>query len=321
MLEYRADAFQWFRGHTFLQQCQHPLRVDIETAMRWRLLPPLVAHALGLPGYSPFAIPWIGFIITLAYLARILLLRFDNLLFALAGTLLYASTSAGLMAFQWFGINDIWVWLGHLIVAFSPSGMAIFVACLLGPWVDERFLIGLPLAWVVRSCERGDPLATRSALFMSAIVPYVVIRLAGGGNPITGEIEQHFLRENWPLILRYSSFVPFAWWTALRAAWLPALYAVYALPYPRNAMLALTALATATVTVFTALDFSRSAAIVAPLSVLGLILIGRNHQRLAPRIALCLAILGLLLPTAVVVANKVEHIDNIVTELSRISTK
>jgi len=50
MQHYVKGSFQWDRAHTFLAQCEQPLRRDIEPAMDWRLLPPLAAHALHLPG-------------------------------------------------------------------------------------------------------------------------------------------------------------------------------------------------------------------------------------------------------------------------------
>jgi hypothetical protein len=50
MTEYQPGTFQWDRARTFLLQCEIPLRRDIEPAMHWRLLPPLVCHALHLRG-------------------------------------------------------------------------------------------------------------------------------------------------------------------------------------------------------------------------------------------------------------------------------
>lgn len=157
MREHVPGSFQWDRGHTYLQQCEQPLRRDIETAMQWRLLPPLVAHYLGLQGLVPLVLPWLGVLALLGYVAVLHTRRLPNVQFVFGGTLLVATTSGVLVPLGWLGINDAWVWLGLLAVAFGQVRWAIPTACLLCPWVDERFLIGLPLAWVIRCLDKDAP--------------------------------------------------------------------------------------------------------------------------------------------------------------------
>jgi hypothetical protein len=59
----------------FLKPCEQPFRQDVEPAVRWRLLPPLVCHALGLKGNRPLAFCWLG----LAVFAAVLAARLDRL--------------------------------------------------------------------------------------------------------------------------------------------------------------------------------------------------------------------------------------------------
>jgi hypothetical protein len=196
---YRPDTFQWSRAHSFLQQCVDPFRTDIEPAMRWRILPPLIARYLQLPGYTPLLIPWIGLIAAVAFQASVLQRRCTDACFVFGGTLLFMTTSAGLVPIHWFGMNDAWVWLGLLIVSFSNSWIAVVLACLLCPWVDERFIIGLPLSWFVRcldqrlNVDQGVNIWNGGAVLLLSLAPYLIIRLSLGGNPITTAIERSFL--------------------------------------------------------------------------------------------------------------------------------
>lgn len=48
MDQYNPGTMEWDRAHTYLLQAQNPFRDDIEIVMRWRILPPLVAHLAGL---------------------------------------------------------------------------------------------------------------------------------------------------------------------------------------------------------------------------------------------------------------------------------
>jgi hypothetical protein len=78
MRQYMPGSFQWDRAHAFLLQCEHPLRHDVEPAMLWRLLPPLAAHALHLPGNTPLIIPWLGLLAATGYVAVLLRLNCDD---------------------------------------------------------------------------------------------------------------------------------------------------------------------------------------------------------------------------------------------------
>src|SRR5580693_5064160 len=59
--------YNYPRMGSFLAQCQDPLRRDVQEAMVWRLLPPLVCYTLHLPGKTPLAVPWLGIVVATAY--------------------------------------------------------------------------------------------------------------------------------------------------------------------------------------------------------------------------------------------------------------
>jgi len=314
---YHPGTFQWDRAHTFLLQVASPFRTDIEPAMRWRLLPPLAANLLRLPGYTPFAIPWLGVLAAAAYFGHVLQSRLADPRFVFGGVVVYLSTSAGLVGLHLYGVNDGWVWLALLAVAFSPSRAAVVAACLLAPWVDERFIIGLPLAWLVRVCDRQGPLLDREILLLASVLVYPAVRLGVGGPGL--QTEGSFLAAGLAGFFSYAGLVPLAWWLGLRAAWAPIVYAFVDLPVARRWLMGAALAATALVMAVLAYDLSRSVAIAVPLALLGFVRFAARHPALAPRAALWLAVAGLLLPTAHLVGRKFDPVENIVIEAARLA--
>src|ERR1035437_2928646 len=277
-------SFQWDRAHTFLAQCQQPMSRDIDPAMQWRLLPPLVCHALRLPGYTPLALPWLGIIAATAYAAVLFRRRLNDWRFVAGGTLLFATTSAVLVPVGWLGMNDTWVWLGLLAVAFGRVRWAVPLACLLYAWIDERFLIGFPLAWLVGRYERGIGWswpATRDALWL---LPYVALRLWLGRQDETASAASHqFLVDQVRQAALLVPLVPLGWWLGLRAAWVAVAYACWTTPPGRRLLGAVTLLAPAGISVVLASDLSRSIAVIIPMIFLGCFEYARRSPASAPR--------------------------------------
>ncbi len=319
MQSYVPGSFQWDRTHTFLQQCEQPLRRDIEPAMLWRLLPPLVAHALHLPGNTPLVLPWLGLFAATTYAAVLLRRRLDDTRFVFGGTLLFATTSAVLVPVGWLGMNDAWVWLGLLVVAFGRAPWAGPLACLLCPWVDERFIIGFPLAWLVARLERHEPLVGRPLLSALWLLPYAAIRLAFGrldaaASASTGT----FLHLQMTQSLQLLPIVPLGWWMGLRAAWVVVAYALWDLPRTRGALTVVILLGTLGLSVLLASDLSRSSAIAVPLALAGCLALARRHPGLAPRLVLGLGVINLCIPAAHVVAQHIDPINPLPIELFRL---
>jgi hypothetical protein len=313
---YRPGTMEWDRGHTYLLQAENPFRDDIENIMRWRFGPPLVANLLGMRGFSAQAIPWLGVAALLAYVAIVLRRGVSKCGFVLGGTVLVATTAAVVFPLRWIGLNDAWIWLCLLIVAFEDSALLLLLACLAGPWVDERFIIGLPLACVSGAAFRKTPIFTaRLVAPAAAIAFYLAVRLTAAAYFGGGEAASVHLRYMLPQAVTSLRFGYLGWWMGLRAAWVPIL--AVALWHPRRWFFIAILAMTAVVTMLTTQDQSRSAAIALPAVVAGLLFIG-EHSEAASKIALSLAMAGLLLPFAGVANNNVSLFDNLPVEIIRL---
>ncbi len=311
---YRPGTFEWDRAHSYLRQCEDPFRRDLEPAMRWRLLPPLVCHTLGLRGLPALAVPWLGVLAATGYVVLLLRRRLDDPRFLFGGALLFATTSAVIVATTWLGMNDAWVWLGLLVVAFGRAPVAIAAAALLGPWIDERFLFGFPLAWLVRCLDRNEPVFSRATLQALWLLPYVALRAASGGDAAATA----FLRASMGEAAARAPLAPLGWWMALRAGWVPVAYGLWCLsPRPRMLAGALIA-ALLIVSVCLASDLSRSAAIIVPFMLWGCFVYARRNPAAAPRALLVLGLANLAIPAAHVVLNKVDVINPLVVEVARL---
>lgn len=309
---------QWSRGLTYLQQCADPFRQDVEPAMQWRLLPPWLAHALHLPGKSPLVLPWLGVAALLGYVAVLHARRLSDIRYVLGGTILVGTTSAVLVPVGWLGINDAWVWLGLLAVAFGRSRWCGPVACLLCPWIDERFIIGLPLAWFVRCMDRNEPVFCRRTLVAGWLLPYVVCRLAFGGNPMGNNGSSRFLATQLPTVFVLLPLAPLGWWMGLRVGWFGLAYAFNDLTPRHRWGAAILGGATLVLMLLLASDISRSAAILLPAVLLGGFILARRLPDRAPRILLVAGVANLLIPAAHVVLTRIDPIHPLPVELIRL---
>lgn len=318
MRHYVPGSFQWDRAHTFLLQCEQPLRRDIEPAMQWRLLPPLVSHALRLPGNTPLALPWLGIIAATAYVAVLCRRRVDDWRFIAGGTLLFATTSAVLVPVGWLGLNDAWVWLGLLAVAFGRAAWAAPVACLLCPWIDERFIIGFPLAWLVGRADRGQGWSWNALRDGLWLLPYAVLRLTlGRQDAAAGAAASQFLSYQLQNALQIAPFAPLGWWMGLRAGWVPVAYAGSTATPGRRWLGGATLCATVALCFLLASDLSRSIAIIMPVVLLGCFDYARRSPLNAPRALLILGVANLLIPAAHVTFHHIDPINPLPIEIFR----
>jgi hypothetical protein len=315
-LLHQRDTMDWYRGNTYLLQVENPFRDDVENIMRWRLGPPLVAHLLGLRGFSALALPWLGIVSLLSYVAVVLRRSVDERGFVLGGTVLVATTAAVVFPLHWMGLNDAWIWLCLLIVAFEDSFVALLLACLAGPWVDERFIIGLPLAYVSGAALRGTPIfATRPLAAAAAVAVYLIVRLTASAYTGGGDTAGVHLHNMFPQAFAALRFGYLGWWMGLRAAWVPILAAVFW--HPRRWLFVTVLVLTALVTMLTTEDQSRSAAIAIPAVVAGLLFTGKRPE-VASKTALTVAVAGLFLPFAGVENNLVFLFDSLPIEMFRL---
>jgi hypothetical protein len=311
---FHPTSFEWARALSFLQQCQHPGSAQVEPALRWRLLPAWIGHGLaGLHPLAPLTLAPAGIVALLIY-AAFLFEREMARLTAFFAALLVATTSGLITPWDWLGLQDAWAWLGLLVVAFSPTPWKRALACLLGPWIDERFVIALPLALMI-SCRAASPrdrlrVFPLAALFLAPYLGCRLVALFHSAAP-----DQEFIGTTVAGFRAWAFFLPLGWWMAYRALWLAMLFALLKLAQWSYVFVAgLTLFLTGLV----AGDISRSAADLLPLAIFGLITIHREWPEKAGRILAALFLVQVMLPYAHVVSTGVVPVNILPVELVRL---
>ena len=117
----------------------------------WRLLFPILGHYLHLPDWAFLSLPFLGCLLVLGYVAHLVRRESQSIWAGVAASALAGSASWFFVSSGWLAYFDSWYILGLLVAAFERSSVATALACLLTPWVDERFILTLPLVVVVRS--------------------------------------------------------------------------------------------------------------------------------------------------------------------------
>jgi tetratricopeptide (TPR) repeat protein len=186
-LFYRAGLWNADVGRAFetLRQLEDPcvrITTDANGVIRWRLLFPLIGYAIRLPPEAFLALPPLGCLLTSAAIVAIVSKRTGSRLTGFVSAVLLCTTSWFQVSTGWLAYFDAWYLLALMAVAFAPGLGAMTAACLLAPWVDERFVIGLPLALLVRfAAASGDRNPRRAlgeiAACGVALVPFAAIRL------------------------------------------------------------------------------------------------------------------------------------------------
>ncbi len=281
---------EWARAGTFLKQSVDPLRQDVEPAMRWRLLPPMVSHALHLGPGAALTIPWIGLFALLVTLTARLETLTGKREIALAGTLGFATSGGPITIVNWLGINDAWFLLALLETATGRSRLGLLLCALLGPWVAEHYLIALPLALAVRAWlatdndgRAGETWFGRLMLTCVGLAPYIGLRLwvtLRHGD----QVSAGYVADMLAVFKFYAAYVPAGWGMGFRLLWIPlgaALWLGWRNPTSRLAVttVAPTALAALTVISVLAWDLSRSVEILLPWYALAAVLMAK-HDRL-----------------------------------------
>ena len=300
----------------------------IHTIVRWRLLIPEIGHILHLPplvalALSPFScLITLGFLIAVARSIGRLSWRESALVACVAGAGSWFYTSMG-----WLGYYDAILALALLVVAFAQSRWLIAIACLAAPWVDERFVMGLPLALLSRLIISGGTSAlTWSWVRKNALLPlvlvglYVPIRLWLAGQGGTNTVSGHFA------ICALSKLSPqrvlFGIWEGLRVGWVPLLAGLWVQFRSRDwicaTLLALGVFATAAAGLATANDLSRSMMILIPAVPLGWILFRRSFPSEKLTASWLLAGLAVVLPAHHVVSDFIIPVESLWTELRRL---
>jgi hypothetical protein len=272
-------VFEWYRGLNFVQQCEDPWAPGVDPSLRARLLPPLFAKALGLKGYAVFAIAWVGAVVLVFQTLRWAEVALKSRLAALAFAVCVSTTSAVVVPMHWLGINDAWVWLGLLAVVFARASWTVPLACLLCPWIDERFLFALPLAVWCRTRLDGTGFWKRAIRTGTWLVPFLVLRIILHATTDEGA-SAHYLAVAYAEMSLARNWAPLGWWMGLRAVWVLAVIALIDAAHKRCAVRELAfVMAAVGVTTFLAHDYSRSVALLLPWIALGAVRWRCRHGR------------------------------------------
>jgi hypothetical protein len=306
----------WDRGLQFIQQCDSPLGAPLTDAgLAWRIAPVLLAKGLGLHGYGALVIPWLGLLLLLAQCAWIVMHRTSDARFAAIATALVGTTTATLQTTCWLGINDAWYAAALVAIALQPARALLIIAAIVGPWIDERFILAVPLALLIRhrTGVPGSGMRLASMVVLVSLVAYFGLR---GGNVLhlTGASSQKYWNYVLGGIPAWWPWVSIGWFAGLRAGWLLVIFALgetwRAAGGRIAAALGFFALAPMAVMSVLASDSSRSPTMLLPLLLLGILRLriwkGETDAR---RILGAVLLANLVLPAMIVTYQNVDVIN------------
>ena len=317
----RVPEAWWYpevnRAVGVLEQVEHPFATvqnQSNRGLQWRLLIPLIGYVLRLPPGAVLAIPMFGSVIVLAYIAHRVLRDGGGVMAALAATIAIAACPWFFVSTGWLGYGDSLAVLGLLLVAFASSRAVVIGACALAPFVDERFVFGLPLAVVVRivyldrfSAPSGD---ARRRDLVAILVPTLIIIAIRAVTVLmhrdpnsVGYLHERGMELGVPEMT--VAKCARAAWSALRSGWGLVAIACW-LGLRRNRMggwmLVATTALTTIAAMFTSADLSRNLLVLVPAAALGAVLMQRDRwPKRATQLVTALALLNLFLPARIVV--------------------
>ncbi|MES1167826.1 MAG: hypothetical protein ABUL61_01515, partial [Oleiharenicola lentus] len=207
---------------------------------------------------------------------------------------LVGTSSAFFSASCAVGYFDPLYLIALVVVCCSPSHLAVLGACLLGPWVDEKFLFMLPACCAARWTWQPD----RRWIWrvVAGISPYCLVRLAAltqGDDSLRQQIAMQAAA-----FAGYAPALPAGWWYGFRAGWVLILGGIWLVCRTLDRRLAtflvVGLLAAVGSVSFLAWDTTRSIAMLLPFLVLGV------QAKWAGRLLVVLAVINLLLPAAYV---------------------
>ena len=305
------------RANEALMQLNHPfVRIDDYTnrVIQWRLFFPLLGHLLSLPPKVYLALPHLGCLLVLIFIVRLMRKHGCDGWESFAATTLLATcswffVSTGLLAFF-----DSWYVLGLLLFAFAPDLRVVVATVLITPWIDERFVIMLPLSLALRleylgtfggPRQRRDDLR-ELAWLGAALLPWLLIRLGAffaGHDPVTGSYLRDIPNRQGVVEARYYLLGA---WQGIRWAWLlVAAWLVFACREHQRWrwMVLLAFVVSFGISLTIAEDISRSVSTLMPVVVMGILLLKKYRPvRLRPALFAACA-LNLIFPAEHVVGN------------------
>jgi len=226
------------------------------------------------------------------------------------GSATWLFTSTG-----WLGYFDSWLALGLLVLAFAGPRWPGWLACLLVPWVDERFVLAAPLALACRRVWRPESFDWKGDLGVpgALLAGFLAVRLGVLSGRSSAEATWGGYWASRDYLAAPPARIALGGWEGLRAGWIFVGASWLLLRDRSRARLGLTAflLVTLLLGLATAQDYGRSMTMLLPAVLLGLLLAGRamiSWLRMALRAA---AALALVLPAHHVMNDAVVPIHNL----------
>ncbi len=259
-----------------------PVDNELQQVIRWRLLFPLVWHYLALPRWLYLALPQIGCLLALWLTAWLLRERLGNWLQTWMGTTLFAALPWFFVSSGWLTYFDSWLVLGLLVAAFIPNRTSLALACLFVPWIDERFLLALPVTLLIRAVVLGHlesqpprEMLQDVCIAIVASLPYPALRAMAalyGDAASTGYVRTHWQEARTVPVSAYLLGL----WSGFRAGWLMVGAGIWfsfrQFGWRWGMALAIAVLGTAVGGLFIAADMSRTLMVTCPALPLGICL-------------------------------------------------
>ncbi|HVU35553.1 MAG TPA: tetratricopeptide repeat protein [Opitutaceae bacterium] len=321
------------RGASVLTQVAHPgaeIADPLHQAIQWRLLFPLIGHVLGLSPLLFFSLADVGCVLVLAYVVTLLRRAKYGWWETILASVAIGASSWLFVSTGWLGYFDSWLALALLLVAFAVQPWPGWAACVWAPWVDERFVLAVPIAllcrWIRTSTgptpgdfrwrrELGIP-----ALLLGAFV-FVRLGLLSGRSASHATLVGYFAGKDY--LNASAGRLLLGVWEGLRAGWVFVVAAVFLLrKTPGRAAIVGTAVVVMIgAGLATAQDYSRSMTMVLPVAVTGLLLLARETVGIwRPRLLGVTAAGALLLPAHHVMQDWVNPIYYFYHELAAFSS-
>lgn len=321
------------RGVCVLLQVEHPgieIPDKLHDAIQWRLLFPIIGHVLNLPPIAVFGLAYVGCVATLGFIITVLRRRGAGFIESGLAALVLGAGSWYFTSVCWLGYFDSWLVLALLLVAFAETRWPVWLACVWAPWVDERFVMALPLALLCRylhlTAKPGAPpfVWKRELAWPAGLVAvFLIVRfgLLAGRSTSGATIGGYLAWLNGHSELS-GSRVALGIWEGLRAGWWFVAAAVVQL-WPRRSRALVLAAATAAMVIAgiaTAQDYSRSMMLTMPVALLGVLFAVEAAAGWKAAALRSGAVAALLLPAHHVMSDRVNPIFYFYHELASLES-
>jgi hypothetical protein len=322
------------RGVSVLMQVENPGAEILDTmhgVIQWRLLFPLIGHLLHLSPPVFFSLAHLGCLILLGVIVTLLRRNEFSIMMTAMASLVLGATSWFFTSISWLGYFDSWLALGLLATVVSKSPWTLWTACLLTPWVDERFVIAAPLVLICRYLYKSVhtvPGTFTIDMKREICVPicimafFVLIRLwvCADFSSSVATFSGYLASQNNLSAPAYNIILGI--WDGLRVSWIFVALALYVNLYRRWIAVALACCTLLVIFagIYSAKDFSRSMTMVFPVAFVGVVYLKTLSAQRQVRGMVVLTLLALVIPAHHVMDDRIIPVLTVFKEIYYIKT-